>query len=183
VPVSIVVVTGASGAGKTAAVASLEARELPGVQCFYFDSIGVPTAQAMDRDHGGPERWQAWATHQWLDRLAALGSSVRVAVLDAQTRPSTVFASPGAGRSWSANVVLFDCSSAVRAARLRWLREQPELVTARMDSWAADLRGQADALGLPIVDTTDLTIAEATDHLQALVQRLDNAKRPQPNER
>jgi hypothetical protein len=52
-----------------------------------------------------------------------------------------------------------------------------------MDNWAAYLRGQADALGLPIVDTTELTIAEATDHLQALVWRLDTSKQPQPNER
>src|SRR5678816_270370 len=91
-PVSIIVVTGASGAGKIVAVSALEARDVPGVQCFYFDSIGIPTADVMERDHGGPEGWQAWATNQWLARLAALGSGVRVAVLDAQTRPSTVFA-------------------------------------------------------------------------------------------
>jgi hypothetical protein len=183
VPISIIVVTGASGAGKTAAVTSLETRQVPGVQCFHFDSIGVPTAEVMERDHGGPEQWQTWATNWWLDQLAALSSTVRVAVLDAQTRPSTVFAAPGGGKSWYPYVVLFDCSPEVRAARLRGPRGQPELTSARMDSWAAYLRGQADALGLPIVDTTELTIGEAADQLEALVQRIDdsNARGGLPN--
>jgi hypothetical protein len=47
-----------------------------------------------------------------------------------------------------------------------------------MDNWAAYLRGQADALGLPVVDTTELTIEEAAEHLQAIVQRLDNSNTP-----
>jgi type II secretory pathway predicted ATPase ExeA len=48
----ILVVTGASGAGKTATVRALDARGIPGVRCFYFDSIGVPTAEVMERDYG-----------------------------------------------------------------------------------------------------------------------------------
>ena len=118
---AIVVVTGASGAGKTATVAALE-------------------------------------------------GDVRIAVLDGQTRPSTVFAAARAANARRPHVVLFDCTSVVREARLRGPRAQPELATAVMDSWAAYLRGQADALGLPIVDTTTLTIAEATDRLEALVR-------------
>ena len=169
---SIVVVTGASGTGKTAAVSSLDARARPGVRCFHFDSIGVPTVEAMERDHGGAERWQTWATNEWIARLVALDGDVRIAVLDGQTRPSNVLAAAGAGSSRDLHVVLFDCSPEVREARLRGPRGQPELATARMDNWAAYLRGQADALGLPIVDTTALTIAEATDQLEALVQRI-----------
>ena len=171
---SIVVVTGASGAGKTAAVAALEKRALPGVACFYFDSIGIPTLEVMEQEHGGAERWQADTTNAWLTRLAALGDGVRIAILDGQTRPSTVLAAPGAGTTWHPQVVLFDCSPEVRAARLHGPRGQPELGTARMDSWAAYLRGQADALGLPIVDTTALTIDETAQRLEAIVQGLEN---------
>lgn len=175
---SILVVTGASGAGKTATVDALQARRLPGVQCFHFDSIGVPTLEAMEREHGGPERWQAWATHQWLARLAALRDGVRVAVLDAQTRPSTVFAAPGASTVWRAHVVLLDCSPEVRAARLRGPRGQGELATARMDDWAAYLRGQADALALPVIDTSELTITEAADQLERIVLEVAAAAAP-----
>jgi hypothetical protein len=178
VSISIVVVTGASGAGKSTAVEALEARALPGVRCFHFDSIGVPTTEAMERDHGGPEEWQEWATNQWLTRLAALGDGIRVAVLDAQTRPSTVFAAPGAGTAWRAHVILLDCSPDVRAARLRGPRGQGELATSRMDSWAAYLRGQADAFGLPVIETSNLTVAEAALQLEATVRRLTDSDAP-----
>src|ERR1700716_1986404 len=87
----ILVVTGASGAGKTATVQALESRAVTGVRCFYFDSIGVPTAEVMERDHGGAEQGQAAATAEWLARLGRLPGEVRIAVLDGQTRPSFVF--------------------------------------------------------------------------------------------
>ena len=67
-----IVITGASGAGKTAAVDALEARGLPGVRCFHFDSIGVPSIEDMEREHGGGEQWQQWATTTWIERLQSL---------------------------------------------------------------------------------------------------------------
>ena len=97
-PCFTLVVTGASGAGKTAAVRALAARALSGVACFHFDTIRVPSAEVMLRDFGSGEAWQAWATNQWLDRLDRLEPTIRVAVLDGQTRPSFVLAL-GAGRT------------------------------------------------------------------------------------
>jgi adenylylsulfate kinase-like enzyme len=47
---AILVVTGASGSGKTAAVRALDARDLPGVRCYYFDTVGVPSREEMERD-------------------------------------------------------------------------------------------------------------------------------------
>ena len=168
----ILVVTGASGAGKTAAVRALERRDLPGIRCFYFDSIGVPSAEEMERAFARGESWQAWATDEWLQSLHGLGAETRVAVLDAQTRPSHVLgphAKPGARTT---HVVLLDCASEVRDARLRGPRGQPELANARMDSWAAYLRGQADALDLPVVDTTLLSVDEVADRLEGPVRSL-----------
>ena len=66
---SLLFVIGASGAGKTAAVRALDARELPGVRCHYFDSIEVPPAEIMERDFGSGEGWQAHATARWIARL------------------------------------------------------------------------------------------------------------------
>jgi hypothetical protein len=168
----ILVVTGASGAGKTAVVQELEKRGMPGVRFFYFDSIGVPSADVMERDFGGGEAWQAWATHAWLAQLGASPPGVRVVILDGQTRPSVVFSAAKRAAPRETHVVLLDCSPEVRAARLRGPRSQPELVTPRMDSWAAYLRGQADALGLPVIDTTELSVAQAADAVQALCERL-----------
>jgi hypothetical protein len=41
-----------------------------------------------------------------------------------------------------------------------------------MDCWAAYLRGQADALNLPVIDTTLLSIEEVADQLEAIVRSL-----------
>jgi hypothetical protein len=41
-----------------------------------------------------------------------------------------------------------------------------------MDAWAAYLRGQADALGLPVLDTTGRSIAAATELLLARVDEI-----------
>src|SRR5262245_13951133 len=67
----ILVVTGASGVGKTTAIRALESRGVRGVRCHFFDSIGVPSEAEMIRDYGGPEQWQKAKTHWWIDRLAA----------------------------------------------------------------------------------------------------------------
>ena len=162
---SLLFVIGASGAGKTAAVQALDARELPGVRCHYFDSIGVPPTEIMERDFGSGEGWQADATARWIARLAADQDAATVAVLDGQTRPS--FIRPALARSdvRHARIVLLDCDPHVRAARLAGPRGQPELATLRMDDWAVYLRGQADALGLSVVDTTQMSVDAVADAL------------------
>jgi catechol 2,3-dioxygenase-like lactoylglutathione lyase family enzyme len=142
------------------------------VQCFHFDSIGVPTAEVMERDHGGAAQWQAAATAEWLARLGRLPGDVRVAVLEAQTRPSFVTGAAARAAPRAAHIVLLDCSSDVRAARLRGPRQQPELATDRMDQWAVYLRGQADALDLPVIDTSLSTVAETADQLEGIIRRL-----------
>jgi dephospho-CoA kinase len=167
---TIVVVTGASGAGKTAAVGALAARRGGGVECFHFDSIGVPTPEEMERDHGGGERWQASATRAWLEQLDRLSTEIDVAVLDAQTRPSFVFDAAKTLTRRAAHVILLDCEPEVRADRLRGPRNQPDLATPRMDAWAAYLRGQADALELAVIDTSRLTIDDVADQISELIR-------------
>jgi signal recognition particle receptor subunit beta len=166
-----IVVTGASGVGKTSAVNALDARGLAGVRCFYFDSIGVPSLEHMEREHGSGEAWQQWATTEWLARLESLGSEVRVAVLDGQTRPFFVLdAARASGQR--VGVVLLDCTDAQRDSRLVDGRNQPELATDRMANWAAYLRREAAALDVPIVDTTALSVQDVADRLQAIVAAL-----------
>ncbi|WP_162292474.1 hypothetical protein [Candidatus Promineifilum breve] len=47
---ALVIVTGASGAGKMAAVRRLAASNRPGLHCYFFDSIGVPSEEEMVRE-------------------------------------------------------------------------------------------------------------------------------------
>ncbi|HEX3759818.1 MAG TPA: AAA family ATPase [Kofleriaceae bacterium] len=151
----IVVVTGASGAGKTTVVTRLAERKLAGVSCAFFDSIGVPPPEEM------PPDWQETTTSEWIRRLARVPADV--AVLDGQTRPTfalRAFAEVGIRGS----VVVIHCAPRVRKARLLG-RGQPELATEDMYVWAAYLCGQADALGFPVIDTSELDIEQATDAL------------------
>ena len=153
--------TGASGVGKTTLVRALDAQAIPGLRCHYFDSIGVPPVTHMTAQFGSPETWQQSTTERWVTYLVANETGTRVALLEGQLRPSEVraaFARQGITRG---RILLVDCDHEARDARLRNERGQPELATPRMAAWAAYLRGQADALELPIFDTTQLTLAQA----------------------
>jgi hypothetical protein len=85
---AILFVIGASGAGKTAAVDALEQQNLSGVGCYHFDSIAVPSADVMEQEWGGGERWQDQMTRRWIERLATNADRVQIAVLEGQTRSS-----------------------------------------------------------------------------------------------
>jgi hypothetical protein len=163
---ALLFVIGASGAGKTAAVQALAQQQLSGVGCYHFDSVGVPSAQVMEQEWGGGERWQEETTARWIDRLAANPDRVEIAVLEGQTRPSFIRPSIqrlGVRRS---RIVLLDCQPAIRGIRLAGPRAQPKLSNERMDAWAAYLRGQADALALPVLDSSNRSIAEVADLLR-----------------
>jgi LmbE family N-acetylglucosaminyl deacetylase len=161
----VLFVIGASGAGKTAAVRALEQRGLPAVRCYYFDTIGVPSPEEMERRWGGGDRWQEDATRRWIERLIRETSPTAVSVLDGQTRPAFILPHMTAAGA-TCRIVLFDCTPAVRATRLRDGRSQPELVTEQMENWAAYLRREAGALGLPVVETSQLSIDAVADALQ-----------------
>jgi len=166
----ILVVTGASGSGKTATVRALEARALSGVRCYYFDAVGVPSPER--RGSGSPEGWQAVTTKEWISRLAADPDGAQVYVLDGQTRPSFVRSAVEGIVGAHVRIVLLDCATGVRHARLVGPRGQPELSNSQMDCWAAYLRGQADALNLPVIDTTDLAIDAVVDALAVYVEQV-----------
>ena len=163
-PPVVVIVTGASGVGKTTLVTTLDQRGIPGIRCHYFDSIGVPSVEEMTREFGSPGAWQEAMTLQWIARLGQPDDGVRMAILDGQVRPSFVRAAMAAS-GVAGQIILIDCSHEVREERLRGPRAQPDLASRDMAAWAAYLRGQADALGLPIVDTTSTSIEAATDAL------------------
>jgi hypothetical protein len=158
-------VIGASGAGKTAAVRTLERRGLPAVRCYYLDTIGVPPSEEMERQWGGGERWQEDATRRWIERLSRETSPTAVSVLDGQTRPAFILPHVTTAGA-TCRIVLLDCTPAVRATRLRDGRSQPELVTERMETWATFLRREAGAHGLPIIETSQLSIEAVADALQ-----------------
>jgi hypothetical protein len=164
-PPAVLVLTGASGAGKTTLVDAIQARGLAGVRCYHFDSIGVPSVGRMLAEFGSPQAWQVATTHRWIESLAATGDATHVAILEGQMRPDVVreaFASSGIVHG---DVVVVDCAPEVRSARLQGSHGETERGVAQMNTWAAYLRGQADALRLPVLDTTSLSVGEAADQV------------------
>jgi hypothetical protein len=137
----ILFVVGASAVGKTTAVRALEARGIPKLRCFYFDSMGLPSEEVMKRDYGGGEQWQLAATHQWVERLVAELSPDEVGVLDGQTRPSFIRQALAEFPEARARIVLFNCETTTRNERTIG-RGTPNQVSPRMDMWSAYLCGQ-----------------------------------------
>jgi hypothetical protein len=162
---AILVVAGASGVGKTTLVRALEARNLEGVRCYYFDSVGMPSPKEMTAEFGSPSGWQEAMTYPWINRLAENVDGARIAILDGQVRPSVAQAAFAKAGVSPGRIVLVDCADDVRNARLRGPRNQPALASDDMTAWAKYLRGQAHALALPTIDTTRASIATATDAL------------------
>lgn len=160
-PRSILVITGASGAGKTAIVSALSARPHPGIRYHHFDSVGVPTVEAMIAQYGSGEAWQTGVTGDWIKRLAEEPGGGPLDVLEGQVRPGIVQEAFETNRVERGKMLLLDCTPDVRLARLSGPRGQPELATNQMTAWAAYLRGQADALHLPVLDTSSLSLEQA----------------------
>ena len=164
----ILFVVGASGVGKTAAVEHLDsAPDFDGV-CYFFDSIGVPSQEEFRKMEDAGRSWQVEASHAWVERLSVAPEAL--SVLEGQTAPSCVaeVARPKFPR-WS--TVLLDCNPEVRRQRLT-LRGRRKLADAKMENWAAYLRGQADALHVPVLDTSDMSVEEVASELRTLAGRL-----------
>jgi RNase adaptor protein for sRNA GlmZ degradation len=176
-PPAVLVVTGASGAGKTALLRELAADAQPGVGYYHFDSIGIPSLDQMMASHGSPQAWQVAAIHQWISALAANRHADRVAVLEGQMRPTVVQQALEEHGIRVSRIVLIDCATEVRDRRLREARRQPELSTAQMTAWGAYLRGQADALGIPVLNTTGRAIADAVEELRRHLRVLEDLAR------
>ena len=158
---AILFVTGASGSGKTAMLRELAAAEPWARRCHFFDSIGVPEPSERVARHGDDEAWRTWATKRWVETLRA--SPEPIAILEGQTPPSCILDVMARSTGIRYAIVLLDCSWAVREHRLSVLRGQPELASADMLTWAEHLKREADALSVPVIDTTDRSIAAIAD--------------------
>ncbi|MBO0797794.1 MAG: hypothetical protein J2P31_03145, partial [Blastocatellia bacterium] len=159
----------ASGAGKTTLALRLAELSIPGVESINCDRVKLEVPETAD-----PGELQSAILRYWITELSQEDGKVELAVLDTQIRPHRAIEVLSQAGITQREIVLVDCDQVKRNARLHGARRQPELANAQMDCWAAYLRGQADALNLPIIDTSDGTIEESLEDLVRIVRRLLN---------
>lgn len=157
---TVVIVTGASGAGKTAIATKVAT--LGGVRVHHFDSIGVPTPEGMIEEYGSPEGWQLAATQSWMRRLEAEAKEHPDLLLEGQMRLSFIASTARI----PCETILLDCDDDTRIRRLVG-RGQAHLADETMMKWASWLRAEALDLASEILDTTSLTVDEAAEHIHA----------------
>jgi adenylate kinase family enzyme len=160
-------VIGASGSGKTSAVHELETMNLAGLKTFFFDSIGVPSKQAMIEKWVSGESWQRAMTIEWVKRMRDELANGDV-LLDGQTRPAFIAEACEINGVTSAKVILIDCSDLVRKARLLQ-RSQPELANEQMMEWAKYLTRETTRIGGEIISNDSLSITETAAALATII--------------
>jgi energy-coupling factor transporter ATP-binding protein EcfA2 len=87
---AFVILTGASGSGKTTIAEAVAARYGEQVEVYHFDSIGVPPPGQMIANYGSGEAWQRAMTYEWIKRVAATPLIGRRVLLEGQMRLSFV---------------------------------------------------------------------------------------------
>lgn len=69
----VILITGASGSGKTTILKELKQILTENqVSVNYFDDIGVPSFEDMIKEYGAYEKWQETMTHKWLEKLGQI---------------------------------------------------------------------------------------------------------------
>jgi dephospho-CoA kinase len=163
----LVVLTGASGAGKTTIANAVENRRPKVADVNYFDRVGVPTPEGMTAGWGSGEAWQRAATIQWMERLKKLQDQETALLFEGQMRFAFVEEGLRLAGIDNARIVLVDCNDSVRSSRLDRERGQPDLANPTMMNWARYLRREAQAGGYDVLDTSALTLDQSVDQVCA----------------
>jgi hypothetical protein len=160
---SLVVLTGASGGGKTTIAVAIETMH-PEFTVFRFDTIGVPSAEVMATFGAGHQpggAWQRTMTLQWFERIAPIlkvGDSV---LFEGQMRIAFIQEALATYNILNARVILVECDNETRTARLTNDRQQPELANDSMMGWSWYLHQEALEVGCEILDTGGVPLAES----------------------
>jgi hypothetical protein len=166
----LIILTGASGSGKTAIADAIETRRPGLADVFRFDRIGVPSPEERVKGWGSGEAWQRAMTLTWIARIAALRGSNRPVLFEGQMRLAFVQEGLKSAGIADSRLILVDCNDETRVHRLVAHRNQPELANPTMMDWAASLRREAHAGGYEVLNTSKLSLEEAVEHVCVLLR-------------
>lgn len=169
---SLVILTGASGSGKTTLARAIEQTSPAQCEVLFFDSVGVPSPEAIEafgEGHQPGGAWQRATTLQWIKRIAAMLRAGRSVLFEGQMRIAFVKEALALSGIEGARIVLVDCDDAIRSARLHIDRNQPELANADMMHWSRYLRDEARQAGCEILDTGAVPFEDCLGRIQQLL--------------
>jgi adenylate kinase family enzyme len=153
---SLVILTGASGSGKTTLSRAIQQACPAHCDVLFFDSVGVPSAEAMrtfGEGHQPGGAWQRATTMQWIERMAPMLRAGTSVLFEGQMRIAFIQEALALSGIEGAHIVLMDCDDATRSARLCSDRIQPELASIDMMAWSRYLRDEATEAGCEILNT------------------------------
>src|SRR5579859_4650221 len=111
-PPSLVILTGASGVGKTTIARAIENLH-PEITVFRFDSIGVPSPEVMatyGSDHQPGGAWQRATTLLWFERIASVLKSGSPVLFEGQMRIAFIQEALATHAISNARVILIECT-------------------------------------------------------------------------
>jgi len=170
--VALVIMTGASGSGKTAIAKAIEVDQ-PSITVFCFDTIGVPSAEiraTFGTGHQPGGAWQRAMTLKWFGKIASALAAGKTVLFEGQMRIAfiqealTTFAIKGA------RVLCVECDEFTRTRRLVHDRLQPELANESMMGWSRYLHLEAVEAGYEILDTSNLSLADSVGVVLTILQ-------------
>jgi aminoglycoside phosphotransferase (APT) family kinase protein len=165
----IILITGASGSGKTTVTKYLAEK----YRVFHFDDIGVPSLDEMISKHVSLEGWQEWATKSWIEKLSKLEGD-EVVILEGSFNPGFLFKSieclglipvkTGIHTNGKIDsrlrgndkleLICLHADRDTREKRLIKYRNQPELVNQDMENFAQVLKEKTLGLGGKVIDSS-----------------------------
>jgi anion-transporting ArsA/GET3 family ATPase len=166
-----VILTGASGAGKTSIADGIEGLD-PAIMVYQGDKIGPPP-EAVLASYGpaagpGGASQRGFALY-WIGRIAA-EQTARPVLLETQCRIAFLQEALALHSVTRARVVLVECNDAIRDARLVHDRRQPELANHEMANWSRYLHREAIEAGYEILDTGRVSLEEAVVHIHGYLR-------------
>jgi hypothetical protein len=162
----LVILTGASGSGKTTIAEAIRIWRPDLAEVLHFDSIGVPSPEER-LAWGSDGAWQRAMTLTWMTRIAAMGGGHRPVLFEGQMRLAFVREGLLAASITDARVILVDCDDVTRTRRLVTDRAQPELATPDMMTWAEFLRREAKESACEALDTSRLSLERCVEKVCA----------------